>query len=89
MQASFHTLCTGWLLLITLWQEFTPGFIFWNFVFFEGVGRLIVDFYRDNALFVGLSLGQWFSVAMILVSLWFFWTKHQEDWKKVLLSKKN
>lgn len=74
----------GWLVFLTLWKEFTPGFIFWNFVFFEGLGRFLVDFFREDPLFYGLSLGQWFSLAMIVVAVWVFWKKYKKDWKKVL-----
>ena len=72
----------GWLFLLTFWKEFKPsqvagasdriftsfrsGFIFWNFVFWEGLGRIIVDFYREDALYLGLSLGQWFSSIMVV-----------------------
>ena len=45
----------GWLSVLTFWKGFKPGFIFWNFVFWEGLGRIIVDFYREDALYLGLS----------------------------------
>ncbi len=74
----------GWLLWLSFKDRFTPGFIFWNFVFFEGLGRIIVDFYRENAVFLGFSLGQWFSLAMVLVALWAFRTKYRKDWASFL-----
>src|SRR3989338_7491910 len=64
----------GWLLWISAKNEFRPGqvtgvrdlsftpfrpgFIFWNFVFWEGIGRIIVDFFREDILYGGFSLGQ-------------------------------
>lgn len=72
----------GWLLFLNYWKEFKPGFIFWNFVFFEGLGRIIVDFYRENALFLGFSLGQWLSLLMIIIALWVLHTRYKEDCKK-------
>lgn len=72
----------GWLLFLNFWKEFKPGFIFWNFVFFEGLGRIIVDFYRENALFLGFSLGQWLSLLMVIIALRVFHTKYKEDCKK-------
>src|SRR3989344_1190216 len=77
-------LVLGWLVWLSNRKEFTPGFIFWNFVFFEGLGRIIVDFFREDPLYFGFSLGQWFSLAMVIVALWFFWKRHQEDWKKLI-----
>lgn len=78
----------SWLFLLTFWKSFTPGFIFWNFVFWEGVGRIIVDFYREDALYFGFSLGQWFSLVMVLVALGMFWKKYREDWRKIITPQK-
>jgi phosphatidylglycerol---prolipoprotein diacylglyceryl transferase len=74
----------GWVLFLTLTKTFKPGFIFWNFVFFEGLGRFIIDFYRENSLFLQLSLGQWLSLIMIIISACIFLKYYQEDWKKIL-----
>lgn len=89
----------GWLLFLTLKESFRPGqvtgvrdlpsipfragFIFWNFVFWEGVGRIVVDFYREDILYYGFSLGQWFSLVMVVLSLVMFWKNYRDDWKKV------
>src|SRR3989338_796681 len=80
----------GQRLLVFLWlgwlswkKEFTPGFIFWNFVFFEGIGRIVMDFFREDTLYFGFSVGQWFSVVMVLVAGYVFWTKYRGDWRKV------
>ena len=47
--------------------EFKDGFLFWNFIFFMGVGRFFIDFLRDDSRWLGLSLGQYFSLIMIIV----------------------
>lgn len=73
----------GWVLILYLKDSFTPGFIFWNMVFFEGLGRIIVDFFRVDPLYFGFTLGQWFSLVMVIVSLWFFYTKYRKDCKKL------
>lgn len=78
----------GWLLFLTLKEEFEPGFIFWNFVFWEGLGRIIVDFYRENHLFMELSLGQWFSLVMVIFAGIMFWKYYKNDWKKIFSLKK-
>lgn len=74
----------GWLLTLTFWKEFQPGFIFWNFIFWEGTGRFVVDFYREDILYWGLSLGQWFSLAMVAVAFIMFIKYYKKDWKYIL-----
>jgi phosphatidylglycerol---prolipoprotein diacylglyceryl transferase len=74
----------SWLLVLSLKEEFKPGFIFWNFVFWEGLGRIIVDFYREDILYSGYSLGQWFSLLMVLVALVVFVKYYKNDWRKLI-----
>jgi phosphatidylglycerol---prolipoprotein diacylglyceryl transferase len=73
----------GWLLFLSFKNELKPGFIFWNLVFWEGLGRFVVDFYRENALSFGLSLGQWFSLLMIIVAIYAFMKYYKNDCKKI------
>ena len=68
---------------VFLHRRFRHGFIFWNFVLWEGMGRIIVDFWRENQPFLGLSLGQWFSVVMVVVALWVLAKKHTEDCRNI------
>jgi phosphatidylglycerol---prolipoprotein diacylglyceryl transferase len=77
-----------WLSFHKFRKNFQPGFIFWNMVFWEGLGRIIVDFYREDILYWGFSLGQWFSLVMVLVALTFFYKNHRSDWKTLLIRKK-
>ncbi|MBR9683526.1 prolipoprotein diacylglyceryl transferase [Candidatus Woesearchaeota archaeon] len=79
-------LVLGWLVWLSFKDrvlEFRSGFIFWNFVFFEGLGRIIVDFYRENSLWYGFSMGQWFSSVMVVVALVVFFRYYRKDWKKL------
>ncbi|MEK6899682.1 MAG: prolipoprotein diacylglyceryl transferase [Nanoarchaeota archaeon] len=82
----------GWLSFLTfsksLQSSFKPGFIFWNFVLWEGVGRIIVDFYREDILYFGFSLGQWFSLVMVIAAVIAFVKYYQEDWKNIFKSEK-
>ncbi len=80
--AGYRFFISFWLLWLSFKEKFTSGFIFWNFVLWEGIGRFIVDFYREDVLYLGFSLGQWFSLIMIIISLYFFARYYQEDWKK-------
>jgi len=74
----------GWLLRLSFWMKFREGFIFWNFVFWEGAGRFFVDYFREDPIINGFSLGQWFSLAMVVVAGYMFWKYYQDDWKKIL-----
>ena len=64
-------------------RAWSKGFIFWNFVFFDGLGRFLLDFWREEAVYLGLTMGQWLSVVMVVVALYFFKKNHKEDWKKI------
>ena len=77
----------GWVFFLSLRQEFKTGFIFWNFVFWDGLGRIMVDFYREDPLYYGFSLGQWFSLVMVIVAGWMFIKYHRKDWKCLLINK--
>jgi phosphatidylglycerol---prolipoprotein diacylglyceryl transferase len=74
----------GWLLWLSAKDKFKPGFVFWNFVFFEGIGRIIVDFFRVDKLYYYLSLGQWMSLIMVLIAGGVFYKYYLQDWKKLL-----
>ncbi|MBU0470132.1 MAG: prolipoprotein diacylglyceryl transferase [Nanoarchaeota archaeon] len=73
----------GWLLFLSFRKEFKPGFIFWNFVFWEGLGRIIVDFFRQDQLFFYFTLGQWFSLVMVILALFMFIKHYPLEWKKI------
>ena len=73
----------GWLVLLQFKNKFKDGFIMWNLIFRDGLGRVIVDFYREDVLYSGLKLGQWFSLVMVVAALYAFWKYYKDDWKKV------
>ncbi|MBI2662371.1 prolipoprotein diacylglyceryl transferase [Candidatus Woesearchaeota archaeon] len=67
--AGQRLILSGWLCWLTLKREFKRGFVFWNFVLWEGVGRFIIDFWREDVMVYGLTIGQWFSIIMIIIAL--------------------
>ena len=73
----------AWLFWLDYKSEFKEGFIFWNFVFWEGVGRIIMDFFREDIVYYGFSLGQWMSSVMVIVAGCVFVKYYKEDWKRV------
>jgi len=80
--AGYRFLLFFYLLVINK-QLFKPGFLFWNFIFFESIGRFIVDFYREDKLYFNLSIGQWSSIVLIIISLIVFVKIYKEDWKRI------
>tara|TARA_Y100000310_G_C20699883_1_gene828723 strand:- start:515 stop:1297 length:783 start_codon:yes stop_codon:yes gene_type:complete len=77
----------GWLYVLTIRQVtlgFNTGFIFWNFMFFEGLGRFLLDFFREDILYFGLSTGQWMSSIMVIVGFVVLTWKYRADWKNIL-----
>ena len=73
----------GWLLFLSLKNKFKDGFIFWNFILFEGLGRIIVDFYRQDILYYGFSRGQWMSLVMVIVAIYALMMYYEEDIKRI------
>lgn len=54
--------------------NYKKGTIFWLFVVMYGVLRFIVNFYRDDPsyqFFLGVSVGQWLSIIMVVVGVIF------------------
>lgn len=74
----------GGLLGLSFWKEFKPGFVFWNLVLWEGVGRIIMDYFREDVLYYGWSLGQWFSLVMVIVAGVVLLRKYRRDVRGVL-----
>lgn len=83
LYAAVYRFLLFFYLLVISKKLFKPGFIFWNFVFLESIGRFIVDFYREDTLYIGLSIGQLSSAVLIIISLIVFIKSYKEDWKKI------
>jgi phosphatidylglycerol:prolipoprotein diacylglycerol transferase len=58
-------------------KRFADGVIFWSFVVLYGAFRFVANFFREfdpgDPGFLGISLGQWLSLLMIIVGLSWFW----------------
>ena len=57
---------SGWLIFLNM-KKHKAGFIFWNLVTFYGLTRFLLDFFREDATFLGLSTGQYLSIVMLLL----------------------
>jgi len=64
-------------------KKYKDGFLFWCFVFFMGLGRFLIDFLREDSRVLGLSLGQYFSLVMVLVGGYVLWKKYRKDLKMI------
>ena len=47
----------------------TPGKTFWSFVLVYGVFRFLIDFFREDPRLFGISMGQFLSLAMVIIGL--------------------
>lgn len=55
--------------------KYRKGTLFWMFVMLYGLLRFLVNFYRDDPsyqLFLGISVGQWLSIIMVVFGAIFF-----------------
>jgi phosphatidylglycerol---prolipoprotein diacylglyceryl transferase len=56
-------------------RNFKNGVVFWSFILLMGVSRFLISFLRVDDKFLMLSDGQWFSLVMIIVALYYLWRK--------------
>ena len=76
----------AWLYVLSIKSfvsKFKAGFLFWNFMLLEGTGRFLVDFFREDLLYAGLSLGQWMSLVMIIVAGTLLIVRHVKDFQSL------
>ncbi|MEK6922445.1 MAG: prolipoprotein diacylglyceryl transferase [Nanoarchaeota archaeon] len=59
------------------------GFIFLSFVFLLGIGRLFLDFIREDLRYFGLSMGQWLSILAVIASFYIILRFYREDIKAI------
>ncbi|MFC1742107.1 prolipoprotein diacylglyceryl transferase [Nanoarchaeota archaeon] len=59
------------------------GFIFWNMITLMGVGRFVIDFYREDLTWLMLTAGQWLSAVMVLLGGYVLFRYYRKDLKRV------
>ncbi|MFH1289931.1 MAG: prolipoprotein diacylglyceryl transferase [Nanoarchaeota archaeon] len=64
-------------------KNYKPGFIFLISIFGLGLGRFFLDFIREDVIHFGLKTGQWFSLAMIVISLPILINYYRPDLKRI------
>ena len=61
------------LLPLYLKQKLKKGAVFSWFLILYGAGRFLLDFYRVDARFLGLSTGQYLSLVMVVIGGYLLW----------------
>jgi len=85
--AALQRWVVGGVLALIYRKDRKPGFIFWLLVLFEGLGRVLVDIVREEAKFLGLSMGQWLSVVMVIAAVVVLFINYKKDLKGLILFK--
>jgi phosphatidylglycerol:prolipoprotein diacylglycerol transferase len=69
-------------------RKHKDGFIVWNMVWMMGLGRFVIDFWRDEATLLGLTAGQYLSIVMILLGGYVLIRHYKDDLKSLLWARK-
>jgi len=74
------------LLFFVLWnlrkvRRLPRGYLFWSFVGLYSIFRFIVEFWKDWPLTYGLTIGQWLSIPLILLSGGMLWHLRGKKYK--------
>ena len=59
-------------------KNLPSGFLFWSFIFLYGLFRFLVEFYKDFPINYGLTVGQYWSIPLVvlgLVMMIYLWKK--------------
>ena len=81
--AALKRFFVGGVLIYFFTKKLKEGFIFFSLVFLLGVGRFVLDFYREDILYFGFSVGQWMSLIMVIVSGIILIKKYKKSLRKV------
>ncbi|NQU79677.1 prolipoprotein diacylglyceryl transferase [Candidatus Woesearchaeota archaeon] len=64
-------------------KKHKDGFIMWSMITLFGIGRVAIDFFRDDPVFLGLTTGQHLSLVMVIVGTYVLAKHYRKDLKKV------
>lgn len=77
------------ILAIFAKQKHKDGLVFWMTVLLLGIGRTLLDFYRVDTLYAGLSIGQWSSIVMVLIAIYALSTRYSDEVPQFFKHRKN
>jgi phosphatidylglycerol:prolipoprotein diacylglycerol transferase len=75
----------GWLLFVESRKKHKDGFVMWNMVFLMGIGRFVIDFFRVDAVWLGMTAGQYLSLVMIVSGAYVLWKYDSKDLKGLFI----
>ncbi|HYD03069.1 MAG TPA: prolipoprotein diacylglyceryl transferase [Alphaproteobacteria bacterium] len=79
----FGILLYGYLCRIKHASRKSPdGGLFWTFMLLYSITRFIITFFRDEPLTLGLNVGQWASLVLMGLSIYFLWKLGKNSQKK-------
>ncbi|MGM5484827.1 MAG: prolipoprotein diacylglyceryl transferase [Nanobdellota archaeon] len=77
------------ILILLRRNAWKAGFIFWNFLFLDNLGRVITDIWRDDpSILLGFNMGQLQSLVFAIVALYFIFRNHRDDLKSLFSLKR-
>lgn len=59
------------------------GFLLWSFIFLVGVGRFFCDFFRVDPRYLGLSMGQYLSLILVVVAVVVFIRYYRKSFRRI------
>ncbi|MBU2561708.1 MAG: prolipoprotein diacylglyceryl transferase [Nanoarchaeota archaeon] len=72
----------GWLVFVNT-RKHKDGFVLWNMVTLIGIGRFVIDFYRDDPTLLGLTAGQYLSMVMFVLGAYVLVRYYMDDVKRL------
>lgn len=63
----------GVLSWLQTWRQWKAGTLFWLFVLLYGVLRFVTNIWRADDRLLGISMGQFLSLIMVGLSIYFLW----------------
>ncbi|MBN1792804.1 prolipoprotein diacylglyceryl transferase [Candidatus Woesearchaeota archaeon] len=72
-EAGKNLLIFGTLMMMRLKGKLKDGIAFWTFILMYGTLRFITNIWRDDPRLYGISTGQFLSLLMIPVAIYFLW----------------
>ncbi|MCB9720996.1 MAG: prolipoprotein diacylglyceryl transferase [Candidatus Omnitrophica bacterium] len=84
----YEALGEGVILFLVLWtlrnKAALRGYLFWAYIFGYGLARFSIEFFRQpdehlGLLWAGLSMGQWLTLAMLVIPVLVFLSKPKQS----------
>lgn len=72
----------GWLIFLER-KRHKDGFVLWNMITLFGLGRLFIDFFRDDPRWLGLTMGQHLSLIMLVLGVIVLLKYYRKDLKRM------